>query len=140
MIALEPNPPAYELAFQNLKAYAERAILIKKGLWASDQNLLFGGDTTGASIQDKGFAIECVSMPTILKEYSIDRIDILKMDVEGAEKTIFAAKPEEWLNRVGLLIIEIHGREIFNAVSTVLRRSNFNMRQYRSVWYCSRSH
>uniref|UniRef100_A0A7C3SKB3 Methyltransferase FkbM domain-containing protein n=1 Tax=Desulfobacca acetoxidans TaxID=60893 RepID=A0A7C3SKB3_9BACT len=41
-------------------------------------------------MQDKGFAIECISIPTILKQFSLDRVDILKMDIEGAEKAINA--------------------------------------------------
>jgi FkbM family methyltransferase len=140
VIALEPNPSAFAMASQNLKPYGARVILMKKGLWVDDKNLLFGGEGTGASIQDKGFAIECISIPTILKQFSLDRIDILKLDIEGAEKAIFATNPEEWLDRIGLLIIEIHGPEILHVVSLALQRNNFSMRQYRSVWYCRPRH
>jgi predicted O-methyltransferase YrrM len=44
VIALEPNPPAFAMASQNLKPYGERVILMKKGLWVDDQNVLFGGE------------------------------------------------------------------------------------------------
>ncbi len=136
VIALEPNPPTYEMASQNLKPYGERTVLMKKGLWASDQNLLFDGASTVASIQDKGFEIECISLPTILERFSIPRLNILKIDIEGAEKEIFSSNPEAWLNRVDLLIIEIHGSEITNLISHALQRNNFSMKQFRSVWYC----
>ena len=136
VIALEPNPPSHEMASRNLKPYNERAVVIKKALWVEDCNAFFEGDSTGASIQDRGFEIECISMPTIIKQFSIYRIDILKMDIEGAEKSIFASNPEEWLSRTNLLIIEIHGPEILSLVSTTLQRCNFSMKQYRSVWYC----
>lgn len=140
VIALEPNPPNYEMASQNLKPYGDRAVLMKKGLWADDQNLLFDGASTGAAIQDKGFEIECISLPTILEQFSIARINILKMDIEGAEKAIFSSNPEAWLARVDLLIIEIHGPEITDLISRALQRSNFSMKQFRSVWYCRPNH
>ena len=136
IIALEPNPPFYEIASRNLKSYGARTSLMKKGLWADDQPHFFGGDSTGASVREMGFEIECISLPTILKQFCIDKLDILKMDIEGAEKAIFVANPEAWLDRIGLLIIEIHGPEIFHVVSLALQRNNFCMRQYRSVWYC----
>ena len=136
VIALEPNPPAYEMASQNLKPYGERAVLMKKGLWAGDQNLLFDGASTCASIRDKGFEIEGISLPTILERFSIARLNILKMDIEGAEKAIFSSNPEAWLDRVDLIIIEIHGPEITNLISHALQRNNFSMKQFRSVWYC----
>ncbi len=136
VIGLEPNPPAYAMASQNLKPYGERVVLLKKGLWASDQNLLFDGASTGAAIQDQGFEIEGISLPTILEQFSISRLNILKMDIEAAEKAIFSSNPEAWLDRVDWLIIEIHGPGIKNLISQALQRSNFSMQQFRSVWYC----
>ena len=49
-------------------------------------------------------------MPTILREFGIEKVDVLKMDVEGAEKDIFENNASEWLPRVGLLCIELHDR------------------------------
>jgi FkbM family methyltransferase len=136
IIALEPHAYHYEMAARNLAPYGDRAILMRKGLWIDDQDQLFGGEGTGAALQDKGVAVECVCVPTLLRNFSIGQIDILKMDIEGAEKAIFTAKPEQWLGRVNLLIIEIHGPEILSVVSQALSRGNFAMKQYRSVWYC----
>jgi len=140
VIALEPNPPTYEMASQNLKPYGERAVLMKKGLWAGDQNLLFDGASIGASIRDQGFEIECISLPTILERFSIARLNILKINIEGAEKEIFSSNPEAWLDRVDLLIIQLHGPEITTLISQTLQRSNFSMKQFRSVWYCRPKH
>jgi FkbM family methyltransferase len=135
VIALEPHPTNYDMASLNLKKYSNRVILMKKGLWVNDQNHFFNGDFTGASIQDKGNKIECISIPTILRQYKIDKVDIFKMDIEGAEKNIFVFEPESWLNKINLLIIEIHGPEIFKLVDLKLRKHNFIMKQFRSVLY-----
>jgi len=137
-IVLEPNPPSFEMALHNLEPYGTRATLLNKALWTSDGTLQFGGSSTGASVQDKGIEVDGISIPTLLDKFSISRLDILKMDIEGAEKLIFE-KPDEWLHRVDLIIIEIHGSETLSFISHILQEHQFSMKQYRSVWYCERT-
>lgn len=140
VIALEPHPYNYEMASQNLKPYGEQAILLRKGLFSADQVLAFGGDGTGASIKGSGYEIECTSVLSLMDQYAIPKIDILKMDIEGAEEAIFLSNPAAWLARTDLLIIEIHGQDIHSLVFKVLSENDFSMRQYRSVWYCRPNH
>lgn len=139
LVALEPNPPAFEMARQNLAPYGKRAILLPKALSATDQRLRFGGGFGGASIQATGVEVEATSIPSLLNKFVISRVNILKMDIEGAEEAIFASSPEGWLARVDLLIIEIHGLAAKGIVSRALWQNGFSMRQYRSVWYCMRN-
>ena len=139
IVALEPNPSAYQMAKLNLEPYGSRAILLQKGLYTSDGIAFFSGDNTGASIGKTGFEIDCTTVLTLLERFSIPRIDILKMDIEGAEEAIFNAEPERWLSRVNMLIIEIHGSDIKPMITRVLTENGFSMRQYRSIWYCQSS-
>ncbi len=137
VIALEPNPPSHEMASRNLSPYGARVTLLNMGLSAADGTVRFGGADTGASIQDDGFEVTCTSIPSLLRRYSIPRVDVLKMDIEGGEKLIFASNPEAWLKRVDLLIIEIHDEESEALIRDVLHKNMFTMTRYRSVWYCS---
>jgi FkbM family methyltransferase len=136
IVALEPNPSAYEMAKQNLKPYDDRAILLQKGLYITDGVAFFSGDNTGASISHTGFEIDCTTILSLTERYSIPCIDILKMDIEGAEGAIFSSNPEAWLALTDLLIIEIHGDQIKPLITRVLADNGFSMKQYRSVWYC----
>jgi FkbM family methyltransferase len=136
IVALEPNPSAYEMAKQNLKPYGDRAILLQKGLYIIDGVAFFSGNDTGAAIGETGFKIDCTTILSLIEKYSIPRIDILKMDIEGAEGAIFGSNPENWLNRIDILIIEIHGSHLIPSISRVLTENGFSMKQYRSVWYC----
>ena len=140
VIALEPHIKSYEIACKNLTPYGDRVVLLNKGLWAQDQKVTFGGFYSEASIRDKGWEIDCISLPTILDQFSIPRINILKMDIEGAEKAIFSFSPEKWLDRIDLLIMEIHGQKIMDEVLTTLRKHHFSMKNFRSVFYCTPSH
>lgn len=138
IIALEPNTDSFNLAAHNLEPYGDRITLLKKALWTSETELRFGGMSTSASIQENGSEVKCTSLPAIIQEYSIPRVDILKMDIEGAEEEVFAAHANDWLPAVDLIIVEIHGDSRFRVISDVLRDSGFTMIQYRSVWYCFR--
>jgi hypothetical protein len=42
-----------------------------------------------------------------MEEHHLDSIDILKIDIEGAEKEVFAARPA-WLARIKMIAIELH--------------------------------
>jgi FkbM family methyltransferase len=50
------------------------------------------------------------SVPELIAAYGIDRVGLLKMDVEGAEFAILAADEDlTWLHDVDQLAIELHG-------------------------------
>ena len=48
--------------------------------------------------------------PRTLKSIGGKAIDILKLDVEGAERELFNRGAEDWLGAVGQMIIELHDR------------------------------
>lgn len=54
-------------------------------------------------------AVRGMTVDEIMQEQGIDFIDIFKMDIEGAEKEVFK-DAEKWIDKVGLLIIELHER------------------------------
>jgi hypothetical protein len=53
--------------------------------------------------------VQGVTVDTIMKEQGIDHVDILKIDIEGAEREVFR-DPSSWLRKVDALIIELHER------------------------------
>jgi FkbM family methyltransferase len=51
---------------------------------------------------------ESVSVDTILKRYSLNHVDILKLDIEGTEFSVLESTP--WIKGVGKIVMEIHSR------------------------------
>jgi FkbM family methyltransferase len=51
--------------------------------------------------------VRLLPVSAILKEMRWDRINLMKIDIEGYEKTLFGANPE-WLSRVDTIVGEIH--------------------------------
>jgi FkbM family methyltransferase len=59
---------------------------------------------------DAGDVVPAITIPEILAESGADRIDLLKLDIEGAERELFSDACEEWLPRVRMIVIELHDR------------------------------
>lgn len=45
----------------------------------------------------------------IIERSGADRCDLLKLDIEGAEASVFAPGALDWLNRVDAILVEVHG-------------------------------
>ncbi|WP_417238826.1 FkbM family methyltransferase [Bizionia sp.] len=55
-------------------------------------------------------SVQTVSIQAIIDRYEISIIDILKIDIEGAEMALFEKNYESWLPKTRCLIIELHDR------------------------------
>jgi FkbM family methyltransferase len=65
--------------------------------------------------------VEGISLPTLLEKLGWDRIDLIKMDIEGGEEAVIPAA-KDVLSRTRFLIIEIHNDRIDSApVMSALR-------------------
>ena len=78
-------------------------------------------DATGAPLGEWGVQVSstpgapdrmtaCYRLATLLDRAGFDRVDLLKVDVEGAELELFSHDPQAWLPRVGMVIVETHDR------------------------------
>jgi hypothetical protein len=52
--------------------------------------------------------VEPFRLGDILDQAAFDRVDLLKMDVEGAEGEIFATVSDAALSRIGTALVECH--------------------------------
>ena len=58
------------------------------------------------SASDDG-GIEGITLGELLDRAGVDRVDLLKIDIEGAERQVFEA-PSEWADRVTAIVGELH--------------------------------
>jgi hypothetical protein len=49
-----------------------------------------------------------VTISQLIEEFALDRIDVLEMDIEGGEKEVFSSSDLSWLDKAGMLAIELH--------------------------------
>lgn len=63
-----------------------------------------------ASANSPSANIPAYSIPALLQRQKQSPIDLLKIDVEGAARDLPTHQPQAWLDRVGVLMIELHDR------------------------------
>ncbi len=140
VIALEPNQDSFPLASRNLKPYGDRVSLLKVALWSEATTVHFGGVQTGATISSSGIEVPTTTIPLLMDNFGLDFIDLLKMDIEGAEFQVIPTGVGSWLGKVGTILLETHGREIEAALIPLLSQNGFSCKRFRNVWYCDRAH
>lgn len=71
--------------------------------------------------------IKSITIKSILKDFSFKTIDILKLDIEGAEKTIFQDEDDvrSWLPVCKIIAIEFHDADTEAKTITLLNKYNF---------------
>ena len=115
IFALEPENSNYQILSKNTKSF-ENIILLKKALWSHSTDLHISNPSaekwafnfTESKLSTENL-YEGISVEGFMTDYSINEIDILKLDVEGAEKDIFS-KNIDWIPKVKLIIVELHDR------------------------------
>ena len=118
IVAIEPEPGNFELLKRNTEAL-DNIDLVQAGVWNRSTHLeVVPGETGHWSFQTRevttptDHSVPAVSLADLRRTHSIDQIDLLKIDIEGAERTIFDSSAHHWLPHVATLVIEQHDRFI----------------------------
>ena len=73
------------------------------------------------------YTVEALSIPTLMRRYGLGFVDVLKIDIAGAEHALFAENTAAWLPRVRSIVIETHERLVpgTDALVTAVLRESF---------------
>lgn len=120
IFAVEPNPRTYRLLNLNLKKLITegRCATLQAAVWGTERKLT--ADPSRGSEHYSIFAtveppetrlveagISGESIKKIIDRSGFNHIDLMKVDIEGAEKELFKGDLN-WLNRVRCIAIEFH--------------------------------
>lgn len=70
------------------------------------------------------YDIASITLDTLMAERGWETIDVLKIDIEGAEKELFESHYENWLPKTKVIMIETHDRMIPKCSYTVMETIN----------------
>lgn len=120
IIALEPEPSNFDLLQRNTAPYPNIEP-INAALWSTSGQLEvvdrgFGSwafqTVPTARGGEKGLGtVRAMTLTQVLDDRSIVSADVLKIDVEGAEKEIFE-HASDWIGRVQAVVAELHDRYV----------------------------
>ena len=100
-------------------------------LYASDNPINFGGYSLHPAGSDTSrkvsIPVKCVA--SVLKDLSLEKIDIVKIDTEGAEWDILTAFPQSVLQTAKYITGELHGNRDFALLEYLSRWFDVGMRK-----------
>ena len=131
IISIEANSRNFNFLQKNF-ANSLHIKTIEAGLWPIKTQLKV--ESTSEDMQafavsatdNSDGSISAITIPEIMEKYKINQIDILKLDIEGAELPLFTSGDTSWIEKVNVFIIEIGDQDaegmtqaIFKAVSHI---------------------
>ena len=140
IVAIEPDAKNCEVFRKNCSGYANIKLL-HAALWHRTGRVKI--ENPGAASfhfrvtedSDNTDGIPAMTLEEILLAEKDGVIDILKLDVEGAEKVLFE-HGREWLRRVKLMIMELHDGYIpgcSEALFTAIRGRNYRHTRIKEI-------
>lgn len=114
IISIEPEESNFEMLEVNTRLYPGIKP-VKAALWPETKPLNLkdlGRGEWGFEVDDcsseNAKRVDGISISQLMRDHKIKFIDVLKIDIEGAEKELFETDFKEWLVKTKTLVIEIH--------------------------------
>ncbi len=138
IVAIEPEESNFVLLKKNVAPYTN-IYPVQAALWSEKSRISlvdpglgkWGFQTQSSGVTDESalsaatlcHEVDATTVEDLMHDHDIEFIDILKIDIEGAEREVFH-DPSKWINSVGMLIIELHdwlkpgcNRSFYNATN-----------------------
>lgn len=146
IFAIEPDSGNFDLLVKNCRPY--NVFPQKNALWCDERSLEIDRNPWDNGARHGFWAIRtiqwggnplaemCYSItPTaLMNTFKIEKIDLLKIDIEGAEKYLFSKKLD-WLDQVENIVIELHGKECECAFFLALTPYRYQAIQNRELTF-----
>jgi len=133
ILALEPSPDNFSRLERNIHAtncanietlpvaLAEFSGEVSLFLSRDENHSLFSRDCNPLS-NEQGVPVHALSLWDFLSEHDLDRVDFLKMDIEGAEYAVLLNAESSALDRIQTISMEFHDLKSKDASANVLAR------------------
>lgn len=140
ILSIEPELSNYSLLTRNVAPYPN-VVPFHAAVWKTNSLLDIRdlwGEASGFQTQESGMQgsgrlvgrTVGLTIDSIMSLAGMDEVDFLKIDIEGAEDEVFA-DPSAWIQRVGVMAIEIHDDKKPNCRATIYRSA---ARQFDFEW------
>jgi FkbM family methyltransferase len=148
VVAVEPAEANFAMLERNLAPYAGRFRAVRAAVWSKKARLRFVGEdalrASGWGVQvreaapEESAEMEAVSIQDLVDLGGFSRVSLLKIDIEGSEREVFAGPLEPWLSRTDNVAIELHGQEAERIFRTAMSDRDFSFVDWDELIICRR--
>jgi FkbM family methyltransferase len=119
IVAVEPDDANFSLLKRNVSAFPN-VFPLHAAIWSRSAKLrLENPKATSWSRRvgpsDDGEVV-AVTIPDIIASVQLNSVDVVKLDIEGAEAEVFKNGDLDWMLQCKCLIVEVHGKECMHEV------------------------
>jgi len=111
--AFEVSQRAIQI-FKNLHQNTPGVMLVEKGVWSGNDLIKIYEDPENSIVSsaigggDYYFEVETISLDSFFHENGIEKVSLMKMDIEGSEYKAFDGLSDENLFKIENIILEFH--------------------------------
>jgi FkbM family methyltransferase len=140
IIGFEPHPETFQVLKKNVTGL-DSVTVLNCGLGAADaratlpgESVNFGAFSTKGRRHGTGQSrpmIECEvrRLDNVLRDLSIDKVDLIKIDCEGAEADVFAGLSPQILERCQWIVGELHDESAFALLARLAPRFHLDLKK-----------
>jgi FkbM family methyltransferase len=143
VVAVESDKGNYEMCLKNLTGFGDRVQVIYGAVSATKTRFACekGADgdwsnTVRPCRPGEEGDIDGVTLDEILSDSPSGEIDILKIDIEGAERFLFDENCHRWLGRTKNLVIELHDEACETAFFRAMQRYQYHLLTRKNLTFC----
>jgi FkbM family methyltransferase len=112
VVVVEPDPQNLAVLYRNVED-DQRVQVVPKAIGGSHRPVCLAGSSGGVHVtsdpDDASHAVvKQTTLPALLDEYDVPYVDLLKIDIEGAEYDTLFACDERLLRTVRRIVMETH--------------------------------
>lgn len=148
VVAVEPDESNLAVCKANLSPYGDRALVVHGAAWSRNGTLqLLKGtfrdgrewatqvDEVGEEERDS-MSVQAWDVGNLIDMSRSATVDLLKVDIERAELSVFGASASSWLPRVRNICIELHGKDCEEVFFTALKDYDYELSQSGELTIC----
>lgn len=114
IIGIEPDTSNGEMFKKNLSHFPNVDFMLG-AIRGDNKNVKimdYGKGESGYVTEENINGFPAITIGDILLKYKWDMVDVIKMDIEGSEKSVFENNCENWLPKTKVLLVELHERKV----------------------------
>lgn len=143
IVAVEMDRDNFSLLRQNLEILGHRVQLVHAAVWTHEDGVSYSLESSedAYAVQQNGREAPGppVRVPSVTPDSLVDLfggrpIDLVKMDLEGAEAPLLLEADTSWLARVRCLNVEVHEPEFLEPITGALSGAGFRVEAGKVHW------
>ncbi len=108
--AVEPEPNNLYLLNQNIQNNpTENITIVSNAIWHEEAMVSIsnrGGNSSIVDLEEDSSEVLAITLETLFSTYNIEEVDVMKIDIEGAEFDLIINTPAETLAKINRLVLE----------------------------------